>query len=154
VDKYTQAVQEGGPPAYAAVLYCNRAAAQQSLGNLLEAIADCGRARALNPTYIKATTRLASMLLDIRRPAAAAEAYDALLAKGDLAAAEARDMKGKADAARAQAKWQKTAEHYKTLGLARSCRWGAAWCVGGDVAAAVLGVQMVAGPGLTGDGRG
>ena len=41
------------PPAVAAVLHCNRAAAYHSLGQMAEALADCGRARALNPAYAK-----------------------------------------------------------------------------------------------------
>ena len=41
------------PPAVAAVLHCNRAAAHQALNQMAEALADCGRARALNPAYAK-----------------------------------------------------------------------------------------------------
>lgn len=59
VDKYTAALALGCPPAYAAVLHCNRAAAHSGLGAVAEAVADCGRARALDPTYYKAACRLA-----------------------------------------------------------------------------------------------
>ncbi len=59
VDRYTAALALGCPPAYAAVLHCNRAAAHSGLGAVAEAVADCGRARALDPTYYKAACRLA-----------------------------------------------------------------------------------------------
>jgi tetratricopeptide (TPR) repeat protein len=82
VDKYSAAVAECGPGPYAAVLFCNRAAAHQSLGSTLEAVTDCGRARALAPGYVKAYTRLAALLHELRRPAAAADVYEALVARG------------------------------------------------------------------------
>ncbi len=42
-----------GSAAFAAVLYANRAAAHQSLGQCTLAVADCLRATALNPAYSK-----------------------------------------------------------------------------------------------------
>lgn len=42
-----------GSAAFAAVLYANRAAAYQSLGQPTNAVADCLRATALNPAYSK-----------------------------------------------------------------------------------------------------
>ena len=62
VERYSAATNLCAPPAYAAVLYSNRAAAQQGLGALTDAMADCGRARALDPSYVRATTRLATLL--------------------------------------------------------------------------------------------
>jgi len=47
---------------FAAVLYSNRAAAHQGLSARTDAMADCARARALDPTYVRATTRLAMLL--------------------------------------------------------------------------------------------
>ena len=41
------------PPAFAAVLHANRAAAHQAQGNFADAIADSLRAKALEPTYAK-----------------------------------------------------------------------------------------------------
>ena len=45
--------EPAAPPAVIAVLHCNRAAAYQALDQMAEALADCGRARALNPAYAK-----------------------------------------------------------------------------------------------------
>lgn len=57
---YSKALSSGAcPPAFASVLHANRAAAAQGLGQLADAVADCGRARALDPTYYKASARLA-----------------------------------------------------------------------------------------------
>lgn len=49
----TLAADLPGSAAFAAVLYANRAAAHQSLGQCTLAVADCLRATALNPTYSK-----------------------------------------------------------------------------------------------------
>lgn len=49
------------PPAVVAVLHCNRAAAHQALDQMAEALADCGRARALNPAYAKVGPPLATL---------------------------------------------------------------------------------------------
>ena len=45
------------PPAFAAVLHANRAAAHQAQGNIAEAIADSLRAKALEPSYAKVGPR-------------------------------------------------------------------------------------------------
>lgn len=66
VEKYSAAIAEGCPPAFAALLYSNRAAAHQSLGQYTEAIGDCGRARALNADYVKAHSRLAGLMMEVR----------------------------------------------------------------------------------------
>ena len=52
---YTAALAAAPPPLppAAAVLHQNRGAAHQGMASLAEAIADCGRARALDPTYAK-----------------------------------------------------------------------------------------------------
>jgi tetratricopeptide (TPR) repeat protein len=78
--KYTEALQSGLPPAFAAVVYCNRAAAHQAASRWTEALADCGRAAALSPGYAKAHSRAAGLLLELRRPAAAASVLEALIA--------------------------------------------------------------------------
>jgi hypothetical protein len=56
VSEYSRALAADlpGSPAFAAVLHANRAAAYQSLGQLTDAVADCLRATALNPSYAKA----------------------------------------------------------------------------------------------------
>lgn len=46
-----------GSIVFAAVLYCNRAAAHQCLENWADAIADCARAKALNPDYVKVSSK-------------------------------------------------------------------------------------------------
>lgn len=47
------AAEPAGSAAFVAVLYANRAAAHQSLGQPTAAVADCLRATALNPSYTK-----------------------------------------------------------------------------------------------------
>lgn len=54
VSEYTTALAAScAPPAFAAVLHCNRAAAYQYKGQHAEAIADSLRAKALAPDYAK-----------------------------------------------------------------------------------------------------
>lgn len=55
IAKYTDAISGYTivPPAFAAVLHCNRAAAYQGAGQHAEAIADSLRSRALDPSYCK-----------------------------------------------------------------------------------------------------
>ena len=57
----------GGPPVVAAVLHSNRAACFQSMGRMTDALADACRAHALCPTYPRALSRLASLLMLVRR---------------------------------------------------------------------------------------
>jgi tetratricopeptide (TPR) repeat protein len=59
VQQYTEALQLAPPAPFAAVLYCNRAAAYHSKSppQWTDALADCGRALALNPGYAKAHSR-------------------------------------------------------------------------------------------------
>lgn len=60
MDHYSKALELEPPPSipFAAVLYANRAAAEQSLGQHAKAIADCLRATALKPDYAKVTRKL------------------------------------------------------------------------------------------------
>ena len=55
VQLYTQALEAAGPlpPAFAAILHSNRSAAHQAKGDVLQAVADSLRARALNPAYVR-----------------------------------------------------------------------------------------------------
>ncbi|KAB2065984.1 hypothetical protein ES319_A09G128600v1 [Gossypium barbadense] len=46
---------------FAAICFCNRAAAHQALGQIADAIADCSLAMALNENYTKAFSRRASL---------------------------------------------------------------------------------------------
>jgi DnaJ family protein C protein 7 len=57
VKAYSEALTAQGSSGFAAVLYCNRAAAHHSLKQYVEALADCGRALALKPDYVKAQSR-------------------------------------------------------------------------------------------------
>ncbi|XP_059646253.1 uncharacterized protein LOC132291321 isoform X2 [Cornus florida] len=67
VDHYTAAISssfESRP--FAAICFCNRAAAHQALGQLADAIADCSLAIALNGKYPKAVSRRATLHEKIR----------------------------------------------------------------------------------------
>ncbi|GLT88176.1 hypothetical protein SLE2022_062110 [Rubroshorea leprosula] len=62
VEHYTVALSsnvESRP--YAAICFCNRAAAHQALGQIADAIADCSLAIALNGSYTKALSRRATL---------------------------------------------------------------------------------------------
>lgn len=61
VEHYTKALALQPSAGYAALLHSNRAAALQSLDRLAEALADCGRAIALDPSYGKAYSRCACL---------------------------------------------------------------------------------------------
>ncbi|KAK9068414.1 hypothetical protein SSX86_012527 [Deinandra increscens subsp. villosa] len=67
VENYTSALScsvESRP--FAAVCFCNRAAAYRALGQISDAIADCSLAIALDPNYVKAISRRASLYEMIR----------------------------------------------------------------------------------------
>jgi tetratricopeptide (TPR) repeat protein len=140
--KYSEALTRGLPPGFAAVLYCNRAAAHQAASRWTEALADCGRAAALSPGYAKAHSRMAALLLEVRRPATAAAVLEALLAgvapgaggawspaegkRGgganggsavQLDAASRRAYEERLGAAKRAARWAKTPHFYRLLGL-------------------------------------
>ncbi|KAL6746242.1 hypothetical protein V8C86DRAFT_1554455 [Haematococcus lacustris] len=124
VDKYSAALALLPPPGYAAVLHCNRAAAHQGLDSLADALADCGRAKALDPGYARASTRQASVLLGLRQAGSAAEVLEAALKSSSgvvMSAAERQTATREATAARTTAVWQTAADHYLMLGLERDC---------------------------------
>ncbi|KAI3743531.1 hypothetical protein L1987_61241 [Smallanthus sonchifolius] len=67
VENYTSALScsvESRP--FAAICFCNRAAAYRALGQISDAIADCSLAIALDPSYLKAISRRASLYEMIR----------------------------------------------------------------------------------------
>ncbi|KAK1429513.1 hypothetical protein QVD17_11722 [Tagetes erecta] len=67
VEHYTAALScsaESRP--FASVCFCNRAAAYRALGQITDAIADCSLAIALDPNYLKAISRRASLYELIR----------------------------------------------------------------------------------------
>ncbi|KAL8214536.1 hypothetical protein R6Q57_003985 [Mikania cordata] len=67
VENYTSALScsaESHP--FAAICFCNRAAAYRALGQISDAIADCSLAMALDPSYLKAISRRASFYEMIR----------------------------------------------------------------------------------------
>ncbi|KAL5168862.1 DnaJ subfamily C member 7 [Glycine soja] len=73
VEYYTSALScnvESRP--FAAVCYCNRAAAYKALGQITDAIADCSLAIALDGNYLKALSRRATLFEMIRDYAQAA----------------------------------------------------------------------------------
>jgi tetratricopeptide (TPR) repeat protein len=57
IEAYGKALALQPSSGFAAVLHSNRAAAFQSMGRFAEALADCGRSAALDPSYGKAYTR-------------------------------------------------------------------------------------------------
>ncbi|KAI7725703.1 hypothetical protein M8C21_018148 [Ambrosia artemisiifolia] len=67
VESYTSALScsvESRP--FAAICFCNRAAAYRALGQISDAIADCNLAIALDPSYLKAISRRANLYEMIR----------------------------------------------------------------------------------------
>ena len=135
VTKYTEAINLGSSASFSAVLHSNRAAAHQGLGSLMEAVADCGRAKALDPSFLKAHTRMASLFQELRRPETAEAFLSDLLssASGDEAKAcpklnpvkistnESAEITSHIHNLKALARWQKTPDHYKSLSLERKC---------------------------------
>lgn len=85
--KYTEAVEhysaavsssiESRP--FAAICFCNRAAAQQALGQLSDAISDCSIAIALDESYTKAISRRATLHEKIRDYASATSDLERLI---------------------------------------------------------------------------
>ncbi|GIL59175.1 hypothetical protein Vafri_14088 [Volvox africanus] len=127
-ESYTRALGMGCCPAYAAVLHANRAAAHAGQGAVADAVADCGRARALDPSYYKASSRLASYMLELRRPDEALGMLDPLVkltphSNGAMGPRpeEMNTIKERLMEARSLAAWQKTPQHYKLLGLTSTC---------------------------------
>ncbi|KAJ1420649.1 Tetratricopeptide-like helical domain superfamily [Sesbania bispinosa] len=86
VEHYTSALScnvESRP--FAAVCYCNRAAAYKALGQITDAIADCSLAIALDGNYMKALSRRASlyeMIRDYAQAASDLRRLVSLLSKG------------------------------------------------------------------------
>jgi small glutamine-rich tetratricopeptide repeat-containing protein alpha len=76
VNYYTEAIDLSfdGPNSH--IYYCNRAAAHCHRKNFLEAIDDCNAAITLEPTYVKAYTRLGLSNFFLERYEEAADAYE------------------------------------------------------------------------------
>ncbi|XP_023739901.1 uncharacterized protein LOC111888018 isoform X1 [Lactuca sativa] len=67
VEHYSAAISKSiESHSFAAVCFCNRAAANQSLGEIIDAIGDCSIAIALDTSYPKALSRRATLLEMIR----------------------------------------------------------------------------------------
>ncbi|GKD42186.1 DnaJ domain, zinc finger, CCHC-type, tetratricopeptide-like helical domain protein, partial [Tanacetum coccineum] len=66
VKHYTNAIMSIESRPFAATCLCNRAAAHQNLGNVIDAIKDCNLAIALNGDYMKAISRRAGLHEKIR----------------------------------------------------------------------------------------
>eukprot|EP00775_Hariotina_reticulata_P006661 gene6661-6885_t len=137
--EYSKALAAGPSCGFAALLHSNRAAAYQQLERFAEALADCGRAMAMDPSYAKAYSRMAQVLEAIHRhdqavvvlqdvlkgPAAVASAAEQQAgvhhlpgaAAVKLDAAERRRFESLLAAAQAAARRQKVPHHYKVLGL-------------------------------------
>ncbi|GAV65042.1 DnaJ domain-containing protein/TPR_1 domain-containing protein/TPR_11 domain-containing protein [Cephalotus follicularis] len=81
VDHYTAALScnvESRP--FAAICFCNRAAAYKALGQITDAIADCNLAIALDGNYLKAISRRATLFEMIRDYGQAADDLERLVA--------------------------------------------------------------------------
>lgn len=113
----------------AAILYCNRAAAHQGLGNIALAVADCCRAKAMRPGYAKAHSRLATLLCDLHMYSAAKEELEAALV-GDGVTPEAKaEYRRRAHAAEVAGTPRRgygalidpPTNHYKMLGVEHTC---------------------------------
>ncbi|GLC56095.1 hypothetical protein PLESTB_001063800 [Pleodorina starrii] len=126
-EHYSRALGLGCCPAYAAVLHANRAAAHAGLGAIADAVADCCRARALDPSYYKANSRLAAYMIELRRPEDAHGMLEPLVklsSQSNGAGPRPEELtliKERLSEARAAASWQKTPHHYKILGLTINC---------------------------------
>ena len=79
-------------------------------------------ARTLDATYTKSQSRLAQLLVDIRRPQAAVNVLQRLMDCGGVGGAERRSFAQRLREVQRIAQRDPTPDHYKLLGLQRSCR--------------------------------
>ncbi|KAK9813108.1 hypothetical protein WJX72_009189 [[Myrmecia] bisecta] len=123
IEAYTGALAlcGDGSAAFAAVLHSNRAAAYQAQQQYAEAIADCGRAKALDTQYAKAYSRLATLLMEIHHADHAVTVLTELLALPGLEPSEASGLRRRLSEAQLAARRKATPDHYKLLGLPRTC---------------------------------
>ncbi|KAM7279675.1 hypothetical protein ACFE04_006809 [Oxalis oulophora] len=111
VDNYTCALQcnvESRP--FAAICFCNRAAAYKALGQITDAIADCSLAIALDGNYSKAISRRATLYEMIRDYGKAASDIEKLI---DLLANQTEDKTSQTGA------YDRSAKHVNDLRQAR-----------------------------------
>ena len=114
-----------------ATTLCNRAATAHAEGRLVDALADCGRALALNPAHAKSLSRRAQVHAELRLWDAAVEDLERLAATAALAtsrpsaAADAGSGADRVDASRETrlrdakiaARASHAPDHYRVLGL-------------------------------------
>ena len=79
--------------AFCSVCLCNRAAAAHAEGRVADALADCGRALALNPARIKSLSRRAQLYAETRMHDAAADDLQRLLATLALASLKSTEAR-------------------------------------------------------------
>lgn len=89
----------------------------QALKQWAHAVADCGRARALDPSYAKALSRLAALLVELRRPGCAANVLDELLALPGLSQSDRDGYEKRVAQARRLSKASLMADHFKLLNV-------------------------------------
>jgi DnaJ family protein C protein 7 len=102
-----------------AVLHSNRAAAAQAQGRLLDAVADCAMALALDPSYARALQRRADALTSLGDAAGAARDFESLAAVA-ATPAEAAALRARAAATLAASRRPGAAagpDHYAVLGV-------------------------------------
>lgn len=137
--KYTAALDAcNHSAAFAALLYCNRAAAYQGQQQWVHAVADCCRAKALDPSYAKAHSRLAALLTELRRHEEAAAELEAVVALPGLTPNSKSSYQRRLAQARAAAQRRPSfggflaaglrggsdscqPHHYRLLGLQQQC---------------------------------
>ncbi|KAH7294141.1 hypothetical protein KP509_28G058300 [Ceratopteris richardii] len=120
-----------------AVCFCNRAAASQALGHVTDAIADCSRAIVLDPCYVKAISRRATLheiirdygqtCNDLRRLILLLEAREAgsrspkSAKSASKSSVELKQARDRLERAMNEMKKDCTVDHYLILGLDFSC---------------------------------
>ncbi|KAJ1430029.1 Tetratricopeptide-like helical domain superfamily, partial [Sesbania bispinosa] len=128
VDNYTVALSSNiKPRPFAAICFCNRAAAYQSLGQIADAIADCSMAMALDGNYVKAISRRATLhemvrdyeqaACDLRRLVSVIETQSNEKASGSSGGKESRQVYQRLLSVEDQAKKGTPLDFYLILGI-------------------------------------
>ncbi|KAH7844128.1 hypothetical protein Vadar_024623 [Vaccinium darrowii] len=122
VEHYTAAVSssiESRP--FAAICFCNRAAAHQALGQISDAIADCSLAIALDRSYSKAVSRRATLHEKIRDYDQAASDLQMLISLLEKQSQEElTQIRRRHSSMEEKAKKEMSLDHYLILGIKQS----------------------------------
>ncbi|KAL3152969.1 hypothetical protein ABBQ38_011999 [Trebouxia sp. C0009 RCD-2024] len=124
VSSYSEAINAcaDAPPVFSAVLHSNRAAAYQGLQQYADAVADNLRAKALDPSYGKAYSRLAAVLSSLHLSAAAVSALEQVAEiVRKQGGRDAFKTAPRLDEARRDVRRKPPVHHYRLLGLTQAC---------------------------------